>query len=276
MTTERRKQRAKGRASWPTRDIAIAVPTANRLADYAQTVGLSSVDVATLLCTALPATPGLADEDPVRDAAQATLQALHRRWDSHTRDPLRYRPSLYDVDLPLGTDVAVLRLGPSRPDPDPMPTGGYQRDHKGADLDHGPGKVWTGARGYWDFGAPLPNFLVATRLGRILAVFSIDMWLPLPERDRVYAKSGWALQRDNSDATPMGAGDRAGRNMTATEQHVRDTFRPGNVIAFPGRGSRAYYRISPTVASARGAMARRNAADPTAPTMPAEPLRATP
>ncbi len=261
------KRAAVGRASWPTRDLSLPARAVERLTAYARVVGLSRIDVATLQATSLPAEPGLADTDtdPERDAARDVLNQIERRWKARTHNPLAPYPSLYEVELPLGVDIAVLRLGPSRPDPDPMPKGGYRRDHKGSDLHFGPDRVWDGCRGYWDFAEPLPGFLVATRLGRILAVFSVDTWLPLGEQDRVYAKSAWVLQPGETYARPIGAGDRSARALSTPETAVLDTFTPGWVIAYPGRGMRPYYRLTPTAASTRDSMRRLRSGQPPEP-----------
>lgn len=244
------------RPSWPTREVAVPTPVVKRVGQFAETVGLSRVDMITLLATTLPLTPGLADRDPEYDAAMDTLGKFREKWKRITDDPTRPTPSLYEADIPFGSDLAVLRLGPARSDETPMPKGGYERDARGADLHYGPDETWDNARGYWNFGHPLPHYLVATRLGRILGTYAIDNWLPIADGSRVFAKTGWILDPASGRARPTGAGDRRSRALTANEKQVVDAFTPSEIVSFPGRGTKDFYRLGANSSQARNATSR--------------------
>lgn len=224
------------------RDWQIRPELSARTAHVAGELGLSGTDYLELLLTAhLPELQH--DADP---AAVTATRILNQLRDSHySNNEHSGVRDLLDIGVPTGVDALVARLPGHTVEP---ADGGGEREF-GVNLDADPHDVWAACRAEsWVPAAPLPTHLIATRLGLILAVFTISAW-DIDANGRATPAAGWRLdpnpEPERGRAYPVGAGThRRSRKLTRTETDLvhPEYWQPNMIIRYP-QGRRTSYRI---------------------------------
>lgn len=242
---------------WPVVARQLRKGLDDRLRAFAEQTGASEADLIDLAVTALLPDSDGGGQDPEPAVAQRMIDQMRAAQSGRRGTAIT---GLYEVALPPEADVVVVRLGPSRDDPHPTPPGGYRRTSWGADISDDPHDVWEAARGYWDLAAPLPRFLIATRLGRVLAAFEVQTWHTLDDGSRVWAESGRLLDARSGRSRPVGSG-RARRSapLTAQQEAITEAFPRGRLIAYPPGVPKSRYRIGAAASARREAVTRSRA-----------------
>lgn len=165
--------------------------------------------------------------------------------------------SLTDMDLPHGSDVAVVRMGPTYVEgPDEVFPEGYQRHSRGATIADTPQQAWSAGRGYWRFGLPGPKHLVITRLGRVLGVYRTDSWAQI-DTGRIWADKGWLIDPRTRKLRSLAERSRTKTpDITEEDLIVLDAF-DGHTLTYPldRRGS-AIFRLDDLSRARRSRAAR--------------------
>lgn len=171
---------------WPAARLTLRADLNDQFRTWAKSLAGDPADILELLVTA--AVPDLGQEAQVASRMVRDFTAGKTlAWTS--------------VDLPRGTDVCIVRMGPIVPE-EPDPDDGYARDHRGAEITSTPQEAWNAGRGYWRLGQPGPRHLVITRLGKVLGVYRTDEWTPHGQ-DRLWASRGWIIDVDKTRLVPV-------------------------------------------------------------------------
>lgn len=235
------------------RDWQLRPELSSRLRSYARELHLTGTDLLELMVTASLPNPHDESGRTAQKQAAWILERLQKGANSPpgSRNHIR---SLYDIWVPEGVDAAVLRL--------PGHTvvqqeGGPEREY-GVDLAAGPSDTFIACMAErLVLEAPYPGFLVATRLGLIMAVFSEIVW-DIGEDGRAVPVSGWHIDPALERAHPVGRALGRSRKLRGHEYAMTgtsDAFFPGTLMTFP-RGQRLAYRVGARAAAKRKATAR--------------------
>lgn len=147
------------------------------------------------------------------------------------------------IELPRGTDVAILRMGPIVDEEGRMPEGGYVRPHRGVSVASTPDVAWSAGRGYWRLGRPGPRHLVISRLGRVIGVYRTDEWSEIAT-GRLWCSNGWLI--DSRRRKLVSVDKNSGRPPRATDDDllIARYFERIHMLGYPvARKGAALFRI---------------------------------
>lgn len=177
-------------APWPVVRLTLRADLAGDFRAWCAEYGTDPADALELLVSSLDS------DHPERAAAAGRLLARLRNGQSR---------SVYDLAAPKDADLAVVRMGPPIAEP-PDRGKPYPRDHRGADLTDDSMRAWSAGRGHWVFSTkqPLPEYLVATRLGQVLHVYRTETWEAIDSTPtRFWARRGWWINPETRELEPV-------------------------------------------------------------------------